>query len=284
MTRFYSPLRYPGGKGKTANFFKLIIRENNLFDGLYIEPYAGGASIALELLLNEYVAEIVINDIDRSIYAFWYCVLNHTEKLCDLISKTKLNLKNWQEHKEVQKNKRKAHLLELGFSTFFLNRVNRSGIINGGIIGGKSQDGSWRMDARFNREDLINRISNIANYKNRIKLYNSDACELVKSNRLSILPRKTIFYFDPPYYVKGKNLYVNYYEPEDHRKVSQVIKCIKQKWVVSYDNQPEIRKIYKSYRKKEYSLQYSVSKPGLGSEIMFFSNNLIVPSVETPLA
>ena len=88
---FYSPLRYPGGKGKLTDFFHAIIEENNLSDGYYVEPYAGGASVALSLLFNEYVSKIIINDFDRSIYAFWFSVLNETRKLCELILKTKVN-------------------------------------------------------------------------------------------------------------------------------------------------------------------------------------------------
>lgn len=67
---YCSPLRYPGGKGKVADYFKQIFRDNSLYDGVYVEPYAGGASVALSLLFNEYVSKIIINDIDRSIFAF----------------------------------------------------------------------------------------------------------------------------------------------------------------------------------------------------------------------
>lgn len=281
---FYSPLRYPGGKGKLVGFFYTIIEENDLCDGNYVEPYAGGASIALSLLFNEYVSKIIINDFDRSIYAFWYSALNKTQKLCDLILKTKVNLSNWKKCKDIQNVKQKVSLLNLGFSTFFLNRTNRSGIISGGIIGGKSQSGKWKIDARFNKIGLIERIKRIADYKDRIEIYNFDACELLKKLK-STLPKKTLIYFDPPYYLKGKKLYVNYYNHQDHAIVARKVKSLnKFNWIVSYDNREEIKTLYSDYRKLEYSLTYTASKITKGLEVMFFDGNLKLPLIKDPVS
>ena len=115
-----------------------------------MEPYSGGASVALFLLLEGFVNKITINDKDRAIYAFWYCVLNKTKDLCDKIERTEITIAEWRKQKEIQTKKEKADLLELGFSTFFLNRTNRSGIINGGMIGGVEQNGDYLIDCRFN--------------------------------------------------------------------------------------------------------------------------------------
>ncbi len=280
---FYSPLRYPGGKGKLANYFHAIIEENDLYDGHYVEPYAGGASVALSLLFHEYVSKIIINDFDRSIYAFWYSALNKTQELCDMILKTRVTLSNWKKCKEIQTKKQKVSLLALGFSTFYLNRTNRSGIINGGVIGGKNQLGQWKIDARFNKKDLVNRIKRIADYKNRIEVYNLDACELSQRLKKSV-PQKTLFYFDPPYYLKGKKLYVNYYNYKDHITVARNVKSLKNfNWIVSYDNRDEIKELYSKYRKIEYSLLYTASKVSEGSEIMFFDDKLNVPAIKNSI-
>ena len=273
---FYSPLRYPGGKGKISDFFYATIEANNLNNGVYVEPYAGGSSIALSLLINGYVSEIIINDIDRSIYAFWKSVLEYNDELCRLITKTRVNLSTWNKCKEVQKSKTKASILDLGFSTFFLNRTNRSGIINGGVIGGKEQDGDWKIDARYNKQALISRIKLIREYRKHIKLYNKDAHDFVKQ----IIPSfdsKTLCYFDPPYFEKGKALYVNYYENKDHQKIADAISSIRNtKWIVSYDNKNEIKNMYNQFRSNEYNLRYSAAETRSGSEIMFFSDDLEV--------
>ena len=283
----YSPLRYPGGKSKLAKFIAKICVDNDI-NGHYIEPYAGGAAVALYLLLENKVSKITINDYDRSIYAFWHAVLKNTKKLCELIERTKINIENWQKVKEVQKNKQKARLLDLGFSTFFLNRTNISGILGGGLIGGKNQKGNYKMDCRFNKKDLVKRIKMVAKQKKRIRLYNLDALDLIKKIQLeSQDTQQSIFYFDPPYYFKGQSLYVNYYKHNDHEQVSSAIQKIKRfRWIVSYDNTPEIKKIYnwvKADKQKEYSLIHTAHSTKKGKEILFFSKNLVIPEVTNPI-
>lgn len=175
-----------------------------------------------------------------------------------------------------------ASYLELGFSTFFLNRTNRSGIINAGIIGGKDQTGEWKIDARYNKKDLISRIERIAAYGDRIALYNLDAGKLIKELQGKI-PKKTLFYFDPPYYVKGKELYVNYYKHDDHADIAKKITSLNNyKWIVSYDNALPIKRLYKSYKQKTYSLNYSAAEASVGSEVMIFSKDLRVPRIINP--
>ena len=271
---FYSPLRYPGGKNKISEFIRKIVRGNNLEGGVYIEPYAGGASVALSLLIEGKVSRIIINDFDRSIYAFWYCILYKTEDFCRKIRKTSVTVATWFEQRKIQNNKEKEDLFDLGFSTFFLNRTNRSGIISGGPIGGSKQAGEWKINARFNKRELIHRIEEIAKHKKNIRLYNLDAVKLIKKIQKD-LSKDTLIYFDPPYYVKGKKLYVNYYTHRDHVLVSETIKKISEpKWIVSYDNVKEIVDLYKKYNKQVYDLNYSVINGTIGKEVMFFSKNL----------
>jgi DNA adenine methylase len=248
---FYSPLRYPGGKNRLSKFISKVCIDNDATKH-YIEPFAGGASVALFLLMENKVDRITINDFDRSIYAFWFSVLNNTTKLCKLIEKTPITIDEWEKQKRIQLKKNKISLLKLGFSTLFLNRTNFSGIINAGPLGGKKQSGKYTIGCRFNKNEIINRIKNISKKKHRINLYNLDALELIKlinSNNLS--NHKTIFYFDPPYYLKGSTLYLNFYTDKDHKELSNAIKEIKNaKWVVSYDNTNEINKMYSWVKNK----------------------------------
>lgn len=278
MNKFVSPLRYPGGKLKVVDYVKRLFEANDLLDGTYIEPYAGGASVALTLLFSEYASRIRINDIDRSIFAFWHSVLNETEALCRMITDTPVNMDVWQVQREVQARKQDAELLELGFSTFFLNRTNRSGILSGGVIGGKEQTGNYLIDARFNKKDLIERIESVAEYADRIELTSLDAVELIKSIRMPA--EKSFCYLDPPYYVKGRDLYLNYYNDDDHRDIAKAIKKYKGKWIISYDAVDFIKELYAEFRQKEYYLSYSAGNPAKGKEIMVYSNDLIIPEQE----
>lgn len=278
MNRFVSPLRYPGGKLKVVDYVKRLFEANELMDGTYIEPYAGGASVALTLLFSEYASRIKINDIDRSIYAFWHSVLNETDALCRLVADTPVNMEVWHAQRGVQARKGNADLLELGFSTFFLNRTNRSGILSGGVIGGKEQTGNFKIDARYNKEDLIERIESIAEYADRIELTSIDAVELIKSIKKPT--KKTFCYLDPPYYVKGRDLYLNYYNDDDHRAIAKAIRKYKGMWIISYDAVDFIRELYKDYRQKEYYLSYSAGNPTKGREIVVYSDGLVIPDVE----
>lgn len=276
--RILSPLRYPGGKSKIAAFVKQIIKDNNLLDGVYVEPFAGGAAVALSLLMDEYVSRIVINDKDRSIYAFWYSVLNETERLCQYIEETPVTMDTWRMQREIQSadNKKTVDLLSLGFSTFFMNRTNRSGIIKAGVIGGFNQTGNYKIDARYKKEELIGRIRRIAAYADRIELHNEDAADLI-SRISNITPQNTIMYLDPPYYKKGRGLYMNYYNDSDHKTIRDVITNVNTiRWIVSYDNSTFIKSLYEDFRSQEFYLNYSANNNGKGTEVIFFSNNCIV--------
>lgn len=274
--QFSSPLRYPGGKRKLAGFVRDAVIQNDIQGGTYVEPFAGGASVALYLLFNEYVNQIVINDIDRSIYSFWYCVLNCTEELCSRIEQTAITMEEWEIQKAVQSDKEHAELLDLAFSTFFLNRTNRSGIIKGGVIGGKSQAGEWKMNVRFNKGDLVKRIKKIALYRDRISLHCVDAIAFVNE----ILPdinEHTLIYFDPPYYNQGSALYVNHYTHEDHEELSRYIQQLNCKWMLTYDYTPRIVEMYRDVEKRLLTLSYTASQKVKGSEMLAFSHNFIVP-------
>lgn len=262
-----------------ADYIKKVISENDLTDGEYVEPYAGGAGVALELLFHEYVSKIHINDISKPIYSFWKSVLNDTTALVKLIRDTKLTVASWDKQKEIFAHPQQHTSLELGFATFFLNRTNRSGILNGGIIGGRDQQGPWKIDARYNAEELCFRVESIAKLRNRIKLTSEDAVRFLKV-RLTKFPEKTLIYLDPPYYLKGKALYLNYYTHADHAEIARLAttNIRKQKWVVSYDNVPAIRKLYSKAKSIVYGLGYSARDVGIGSEVMFFSKGMRIPS------
>lgn len=278
MSNFKTPLRYPGGKQRLTPFIEELLIVNNIKDGHYIEPYAGGAGVAMQLLLAKKVSNIHLNDSDFGIYAFWHSVLNRTEDLCKMISSASMTVSEWRKRKEIVKKCDKRRILEVGFSTFYLNRCNRSGILSAGVIGGLAQDGNYKMDARFNRNDLIRRIEAIARFKDNIHLTNSDAENYIK-NYIPNLPDNTLVYLDPPYYEKGSELYLNAYKKTDHERISKIIQTdIKHNWVLSYDGVPDIINLYKKRRYFLYDLQYTVSRVYKGKEIFVFSDKISLPT------
>ena len=277
-TGHYSPLRYPGGKGKLAKFIASLIRKNGLSDGLYVEPYAGGAAVAWELLLTGVVRRVAINDLSRPVHAFWSCVLTRTDELIDLIQNTPVTLEN-RDRLKLAFNDPATDELLLGFAMFFLNRTHRSGILNAGVIGGREQDGPWKIDARYNKADLIRRIRMIASARRRIKLTNMDAVKFLESENRE-WKQKTLIYLDPPYYEKGRQLYYDFYRLSDHESVAKAVTSLSNvSWVVSYDDVRPVCELYESTRYLKYSIGYSAREVMRGCEAMFFSPGLTIPVV-----
>lgn len=270
----YSPLRYPGGKNKLSPFIAKICEDNKLTEH-YIEPYCGGAAVALFLLLNGYVDRVTINDKDKSIYSFWYSILHHTDEFIERIRSTAVTLEEWDKQRLIQINKEDESLLDLGFSSFFMNRTNRSGIIMGGMIGGRSQKGGYKIDCRFNKEELIQRIIGIAKKREFIEVSNEDAVDIIQ--RFSNLNLKSsLVYLDPPYFKKADSLYLNHYGLNDHISVSHsILNSQLSNWMVSYDNVPEIINLYSDVDKLEYSFKHTAYNTREGKEVLFFSCGLL---------
>lgn len=208
--RYYTPLRYPGGKATLASYIKALITTNELYDGEYVEPFCGGAAIVLELLFHEYVIGVHINDISSPIYAFWNSVPNHTDGLCQLIRDRPLTVREWDKQKSIFSNAAYQALLQLGFATFFLNRTNRSGVLSGEIIGRRDQTGQRNLDARINSHELIFRVKSIAKLQGRIQLTGLDALQYLKA-RSDQWGENALIYLDLPYYEKGRQLYCEFY-------------------------------------------------------------------------
>ncbi|WP_449221175.1 DNA adenine methylase [Tistrella mobilis] len=279
MARTNSPLRYPGGKSCLIEMTAALLRLNDLERGHYAEPYAGGAGLALSLLYGGHVSDIHINDIDPSVWAFWHCALHETDQLIDLVMNTPITIDEWVIQRDRYRNlyghqKDKSEVLALGFSAFFLNRTNRSGIINGaGVIGGLKQDGKYKIDCRFNREDLCRRIKRVSKYQDRIHLTKMDAINFVIKIDKEI-PKKSLIFIDPPYFKKGSALYTSFYVPDDHAEIAKKISAIRHPWVLTYDNVPEIRRLYKMHRQYEFNISYSVREKRKGSELLVASKRL----------
>ncbi|KZP73090.1 DNA methyltransferase [Enterobacter cloacae subsp. dissolvens] len=270
---FYSPLRYPGGKSKLAAYVLETIKLNNLVGESYVEPFAGGCAIAWHLLLNNHVQKVYINDLDPAIHAFWHCVLYRTDELCSLIKSTPVTIDEWHKQRAIYKEKN-SDFLKLGFATFFLNRTNRSGIIKGGVIGGLKQDGNYKLHCRYNKDRLVEQILAIAAKRDSIRLSNMDAVDYIEKF-IPDIDGPAFINIDPPYYIKGKGLYQNFFEHDDHHKLFESVVKIKQHWIVTYDDTPEICEIYSDFIPESFGLTYTAQNKYKGSELIIHSKNLL---------
>jgi len=284
--RTISPLRYPGGKSCLYNLLTRTLSTNGLERGHYAEPYAGGAGLALALLVNGHVSDIHINDLDPAIWSIWDSILNHTDEFLSLIQKTPITIQSWHRQKSIYQKCDQNNPLALGFAAFFLNRTNRSGIIgSGGVIGGVSQTGEYLIDCRFNKDGLSKRISRIAKYRELIHLSKLDALDFMKHCR-KVLPRNSLLCIDPPYFAKGASLYTNSYKPSDHASVAlEILKLDSAKkrdqrlnYIVTYDNVEQIRELYASRRQYTFNLNYSAQVKRIGTELLIASRDMVVPT------
>lgn len=272
----YSPLRYPGGKSSIYPMVSSIISNNDLQRGHYLEPFAGGAGLALSLLFNGNVHEIHLNDIDRSIWAFWNAVINQTNDLIEMIETTPITMDEWHAQKSIQENPATQSDLDLAYSLLFLNRTNRSGIVKkAGVIGGKNQDGKYKLDCRFNKAGIIDKIRLIEKYKHRIHVSNLDALDFLnqKDNEVT---GKRFFCIDPPYYVKGSSLYTNFYQHNDHLELSKTISQLESPWILTYDNADEIKAMYPEFNQFNFSLNYSAALKRKGTEVLITSKGIMI--------
>ena len=271
----HSPLRYPGGKTQLAPFVLDLIQGNGLYGGVYCEPFAGGAGVAWQLLLDGHISEVWINDLDPAIHAFWSAVLDDTDALCELVESTPITIDQWHlQRATLQADS--ATPLQRGFATLFMNRTNRSGILKGGVIGGLGQTGNYALDCRFNRRELVRKIKRIGSYRAVIRLSCLDAAECLKEWDKP-LPTRSLINIDPPYFAQGQALYLNFYKTEDHADLAEVVRGLRRHWMVTYDNVPDISRLYRGLPQHTSSLIYYAQIKRRANELMVLSPSLTLP-------
>jgi DNA adenine methylase len=276
-TAFISPLRYPGGKGKLGPYFARVLASQSDLIKTYAEPYAGGAGAGLYLLAHSYIERLLINDLNPGIAAFWRAILERPDEFVKYVKSEEISLESWHRHRGVYLKPEGRDDLELGFATFFLNRCNRSGILTARPIGGLDQTGKWKIGARFNREELCKRIRRIQDFANRIEITQKPALDFV--TEATARDTLAFFYVDPPYIIKGEELYMSSHSWDDHEKLAGVLLASHQPWILTYDVDERVRNLYPSIRCLRYSISHTAQTQKVGHEFMLFSNGLRVPDL-----
>ncbi len=269
---FATPLRYPGGKGRLGPWLAEVMRHNKIAGGWYVEPYAGGAGAALYLLTQGVVEHIVINDVDPVVYAFWMAATQHCEALLKMVRSTPVTIDVWEQQRAIVAEPSNFDIVEVGFAAFFLNRTNRSGILSAGVIGGRGQCGSWKLDARFNKQVLCQRIEQIGELASRMTVFSMDALDLL-TDVAPGFDERCLVYLDPPYYMKGSLLYRNHYEAADHAAIAHCVRQSDYPLVITYDDCPEVDALYQGFDSAKFTLHYSThtARP-VASEALFYRN------------
>lgn len=272
-----SPLRYPGGKAFIATFLSDVILLNNLEGGFYAEPYCGGAGAGLSLLFDGVVSELYLNDADPAVYSFWHAVTAHNKDFVLRVMSVDLSVKEWEKQRDVYREGRIG--FDLGFALFFLNRSSRSGIIkNSGPIGGFDQHGRFKIDARFNRDDLAERILRIGRNASRLMPYHMDGVDFIgQIEARHAADRRGMMFVDPPYYEKGASLYMNHFSDDDHVALFKVLRNTKVPWILTYDNAERVRELYGDLNHAVYSIHYSAAAVRNETEFIAAREGINVP-------
>jgi DNA adenine methylase len=273
--RYITPLRYPGGKAGLAPWLARLLESNGLGGLHYVEPFAGGAGLAFAMLDRAYASSVHINDSHPGVYAFWKSVLEQPDELCELIRKTPVTVTSWRRQLALLAAHRKFDRLHVGFAFLFVNRVSRSGIVGGGVIGGLNQDGDYAIDARFNKSELSDRIQAIAMWRHCIRVTRADGCKVLEQYVRA--DEKHFLFIDPPYYVNGKRLYPNALREEDHASVANIVKRLRPPWVLSYDEHPAIRRLYQGCKSVLSTPLYTANEARRGTERIFARSSLRMP-------
>ncbi len=265
-----SPLRYPGGKARLAPFITRLLHEQRPALQEYAEPFAGGAGVALSLLVNEEVRIARINDLDPGISAFWRAVFIHTDELVYRILSKPVDLDTWRWARHIYETKSAESDIDFGFATFFLNRCNHSGILTARPIGGLEQKGRWKIDARFNKNDLIQRITTLGRYRNRVKLSELDARDFLTG--LEADADRVFVYVDPPYLGQGDALYMNSLHADDHAALAEQLLSSRLRWVLSYDAHDRVTdELYSDLSIARFDINHFAHRQHIGQEYFVFS-------------
>lgn len=273
MPQTPSPLRYPGGKTSLLPFLKALLEKNAPAGVTYVEPFCGGAGAAIGLLLNGVVGKIVLNDVDSAIHSVWWAILNETEAFVRKLESTPIDIEEWRRQKAVFLNKDSSRFEE-GFAALYLNRCNRSGILLANPIGGLTQEGKWKMDARFRKNVLIGKIERIAERKADITLYNEDVFGFL---RILDGMDNIFVYFDPPYIHGGPKLYLNSFTERKHQDLADLLANATYPWIMTYDDNDSIKKIYSYCSISQLQINYSAHVKRKGAELLIAPRQTAVP-------
>ena len=277
--RYLSPLRYPGGKARLAPYLARLIEAQQPRPRQYAEPFAGGAGAALHLLRDGSVDYIHLNDLNPGIAAFWRASLDFPNEFCRQVRTAPLTIDEWQRQAEIYSNPSGRDDFELGFATFYLNRTNRSGILDARPIGGFEQLGRWKIDARFNRDALCVRIQAIADLRHRIYVTEYDALDFLAS--IKEIAEDVFVYADPPYLVQGEGLYLHAFDADAHLQLAKILASAEFPWILTYDDDPRITNLlYSGGRSATFDIAHTAHHQRVGTEAVIYSENLVVPDLE----
>jgi DNA adenine methylase len=233
--RMLSPFKYPGGK--TALAPRIVDRA--LPFGTVIEPFVGGGAVMCRAL--DQGLRVVVNDLDPGIAAFWSEVFTDPSDLIELIRAVPANVHLYTllKHSAPADSKlgnARSVKVAMAFKALYVRRLSFHGA-GRGILGGYDQTGPWRLDHRYNPENIIARIEQLHARRGQVLgVYNEHWLTFMRRDFAGLA------YLDPPYVTPGP-YFANFTE-RHHRALAWFLHQHRNACLISYDDHPLIRELY----------------------------------------
>lgn len=247
---FVSPLRYPGGKRKLVDHIATKIVDAVERPLLFIEPFAGGAAVSLNMLVQDWADHVVLADLDPLVGNFWRVVFGPQRQFDELRRWTEtsaVTLKDWYEVKAMLC----ATPVEYAFKCLYLNRTSFSGVLNqrAGPIGGHAQASEYTVDCRFNKDRIFSGLDRLRDHRKRVVYAGvKDYRQIAKLKRvrdLMVRDQSVVWYLDPPFFRKAEYLYNKWFDHSKHLALKNWIENdLVGHWLLSYDNVPEALQVW----------------------------------------
>ncbi len=273
MKIIVSPLRYPGSKIRLVRYMGKVLEFNKCQPDVLVEPFVGGGSVFINFLENDWVEKAIIGDRDPLIYSFWKVLFEDPSYLIRFTEKVRVDLETFRLYKSIAADESHNEGRTLAEACLFLNRTSFSGILaaNAGAIGGRKQESQYKIDCRFNRELLVERMKRISSFAPRVTVLPYDWSRTIDYALKQSTGLEKFIYLDPPFYNKADKLYRHYFdELKTHLALSRKLKQLRHKWILSYDRDPEVKRMYKSFIQRSLAFPYSINSPARRIEKEYF--------------
>ena len=265
MSSFF---RYPGGKAKLCG--RILHHLSRLMDDSitqYRELFFGGGSVGIKYVQKkECPKQIWLNDKDVGIACLWTSVIRYPDSLKKLVLAYKPTVDSFYQLKNDLLNTTSVpdteeEVAQVGFNKLALHQITYSGLglKSGGPLGGVAQLSKYKVDCRWSPAYICKKINTVHKvFSNKEVIH--EACTSYDFEKIiTDTSMKALLYLDPPYFVKGSQLYHESFTHQDHTRLCENLKNTQHKWLLSYDACEEIKEMYSWATIEEVEVNYSIT-------------------------
>lgn len=275
MPKISSPLRYPGGKSRAIGKIWPLVPDYREFR----EPFVGGGSVFLAAKQELPDRQYWINDLNTDLFHFWEQTRTNLGPLVEAVRQIQRATEDGcQLFNSYQDNWHDLDDFERAVRFFVLNRISFSGTVDSGGYSNQA------FHKRFTASS-IDRLARLQPLMQNVRISNLDYRALLEA------PGDEVFIFlDPPYYSttnsrlygKDGDLHTGF----DHQAFAKNMRACQHRWLITYDDCPEIRELFAFAHLQPWSLQYGMNNykqgsAGRGREL-FIANYDLPPARDRP--